>query len=489
MTVRFYSSTSPEKALVGSITSGQTTLQVSNTIGLPGSFPYTLAVDYQGPTEELVEVSSAAGPVLTVIRAIDGTSGASHADNARVRHVSSARDFADSRNHENSSTNIHGLTGGEEIVGTNKVQTLSNKTVVNLQGTLLNPDWTNVPAHAVTQTTTPAAGGTVIVFRMINGTDQHVEWKGNGNLNIRNNATLDGQTTARRMQFTMADGTTERLYITTAGTVVSIPRTGTADSNGGLTVLDPGDSVTRRDIQIRDSTDTTTRFVVFGSGNTNIISTDPASALLNLRSAPAQAAPYFRVHDNASNVQMQVDLNGMTEMRKKAFITNDTAPGAVVETVRGTTLQTADLTQWQNVGGANVAHVRADGSSDFSNLVTASGVVVAATGWSISSQVAVNKAGNLTLNISFTRTGGGIVADGFGNIVDTPVATIAAPFRPAAALNVNSLTYAGTTGLGTGSLRINQATGDVTLVTWSTNGTLNTAEVLQMTLGYPVDFA
>jgi len=489
MTVRYYSSTSPEKALVGSITSGQTTLQVSNTIGLPSSFPYTLAVDYQGPTEELVEVSSAAGPVLTVIRAIDGTSGASHADNARVRHVTSARDFADSRNHENSSTNIHGLTGGEEIVGTQKVQTLSNKTVINLLGTFQNPDWTNIGPHAVTQTTSPAVGGTAIVFRMINGTDQHVEWKGNGNLNIRNNTTIDGQSTARRMQFTMADGVTERLAITCSGTVISSPRTGTGDSNGALTVLDPGDSLTRRVIQVRDAADSVSRFVVFGGGNTAITALNPAQASLDVRSAPAQATSHFRVLDNASALQMQVDINGMTEMRKKSFVTNDTLPGSVVATVRGTTTQTADLNQWQNVGGTTIAHVRADGSADFSNVVTLSGTVVAATGWSISSQAAVNKGGNLTLNISFTRTGATITADAFGNIVDTPVATLAAGFRPAAALNVNSLTYVGTTGLGSGSLRVNQATGDVTLVTWSTNGSINAAEVLQMTFTYPLDFA
>lgn len=488
MTQRFYSSTSPEKALVGSITSGQTTLQVSNTIGLPAQFPYTLAVDYEGPTEELVEVSSAAGPVLTVIRAIDGTSSASHADNARVRHVSSARDFSDSRNHENSSTNIHGLSGGEAIVGTTSVQTLSNKTVINLQGTFLNPDWTNVGPHAVTQTTTPAVGGTAIVFRMLNGTDQHVEWKGNGNLNIRNNATLDTQTTARRIQITMADGTTERLYITTAGTVVSIPRTGTADSNGGLTILDPGDSSTRRTIQVRDAADANSKFVVFGDGHTSITPTDPNQIPLNIRAAAAQAVPYVQVTDSASNLQFSVDQLGMTVAQRKAFITNVGLAADNVATIRGTTAQTGNLTQWQNVGGAAVARVRSDGSADFNNQVTTTGIIAVSAGWTISSQAGVSKAGMFTANLSFTRTGAAIPATSDGNISDTPVATLAAAFRPAAALNVNSLVFVATTGIGDGALRVNATTGDITLVTWSSNATLNAADVLQMTLTYPLDF-
>lgn len=129
MTVRYYSSVAAETTLVGSITNANTSIELQSVTGLPILYPYTLALDYESATEELVEVSAAAGTTLTVTRAIDGTSAAAHNSGARVRHVSSARDFADSRTHENSTTNIHGLGVGEAIVGTTGTQTLLNKTL------------------------------------------------------------------------------------------------------------------------------------------------------------------------------------------------------------------------------------------------------------------------------------------------------------------------------------------------------------------------
>lgn len=492
MTVRFYSSTATEKVLVGSITSGQTTLQVDSTVGLPTSFPYTLALDYQGLTEELVQVESAAGTTLTVTRAIDGTSSSTHASNARVRHVTSARDFADSRNHENSSTNVHGLTGGEEVVGTLKVQTLSNKTVIGLRGTFIDPDWTNVGPHAVTQTTTPAAAGTAIVFRMINGTDQQVEWKADGNLNVRNNVAMDTQSTTRRFQITMSNGTTERLYMTTAGTVVSIPRSGTADSNGGFTVLDPGDSTTRRAIQVRDSGDTISRFVVNGSGNTSIASTDPAQVGLNIKIAPAQVQPFLRVQDNASALQMQVDNGGMVEMRRKAFITNDLLPSGIVETVRGTTAQTADLTQWQNVGGSAVAHVRSDGSSDYTSLVTTTGIITPATGWTVSSQIAVVKGGFATIHIAMSRSGVALgPASGIGNLLgDPPFGTIAAAFRPHSGFGTSHLVFPFSVSLDDthGGASYFANTGDITFDSMMPGSQIQTGGIAWMTMSYPLNF-
>jgi len=172
MTIRYYSSVASEKTLTGTITSGQTTMVVSNTIGLPGLTPYTLAVDYETATEELVEVTNVAGTTLTITRAIDGTSASSHNAGARVRHVSSARDFADSRTHENSDDGVHGLAPGEEIVGTDKVQTLTNKTVVNLQGSLLNPDVNMTGVNVMSIAKSPAGTDTAAIAEVTNGGSQ-----------------------------------------------------------------------------------------------------------------------------------------------------------------------------------------------------------------------------------------------------------------------------------------------------------------------------
>lgn len=131
MVVRFYSSVAPETTLSAGITNSATSITVGSVTGFPSTTPYTLALDYEGAIEELVQVEAAAGTTLTVTRAIDGTSAAAHNAGARVRHVSSARDFADSRSHENTGNGVHGLAPGEVIVGTTSSQTLTNKTLTS----------------------------------------------------------------------------------------------------------------------------------------------------------------------------------------------------------------------------------------------------------------------------------------------------------------------------------------------------------------------
>lgn len=131
MTVRFYSSIAQETTLVGSITGANTTMTVVAVTGFPSSTPYTLAVDYGTATEELVTVTGTSGTLLTITRGSDGTSAQAHNAGAKVRHASSARDFADSRAHENATTDIHGVPPGASLVSTTGTQTLTNKTLTS----------------------------------------------------------------------------------------------------------------------------------------------------------------------------------------------------------------------------------------------------------------------------------------------------------------------------------------------------------------------
>ena len=111
MARRYYSSTAAPTALSSPVSNSAVSLVVAATTGFPGSFPYTLIVDPDTASEEVVEVTAASGTTLTVVRGRDGTSGQSHTAGAVVKHGVSARDFDEPNAHiqEGDGANPHGL--------------------------------------------------------------------------------------------------------------------------------------------------------------------------------------------------------------------------------------------------------------------------------------------------------------------------------------------------------------------------------------------
>lgn len=107
--MRYYSSTATDTSLVDTITSSATTLEVATVAGFPAQFPFTLALDFDAATEELVDVTSASGTTLTVVRGVDGTSAQGHSLGARVKHVISGRDLRETQNHMPAPTGVHGF--------------------------------------------------------------------------------------------------------------------------------------------------------------------------------------------------------------------------------------------------------------------------------------------------------------------------------------------------------------------------------------------
>lgn len=125
--MRYYSSIAQPTTLATNISNSATTISVVATVGYPTSFPFTAALDAEGASEELVDVTAIAGNVWTVARGVDGTSAQAHSAGAAVRHSSSGRDFAEAQAHINATSGVHGVTGA--LVGTTNTQTLSNKTL------------------------------------------------------------------------------------------------------------------------------------------------------------------------------------------------------------------------------------------------------------------------------------------------------------------------------------------------------------------------
>lgn len=160
---RFYSSTAQPTVLTANVGPAATLIQVAAVTGFPPTTPYILALDYNTPSEEIVLVTIAAGTSLTVTRGYDGTSATSHNVSAGVRHTWTAADGNDSRAHEGSSQQVHGLVVTSSVVGTVDVQTLTNKTLTApiINGATLSAG-TNLASPNITGTVTGAASYTGI---------------------------------------------------------------------------------------------------------------------------------------------------------------------------------------------------------------------------------------------------------------------------------------------------------------------------------------
>lgn len=158
MTVRYYSSIAQPTTLANNVTGATTIIDVAATVGFPVSTPYTLALDYGTALEELVEVTNAAGTTLTVTRGVGGTSAQPHSVGSPVRHVSYSQDFADSRNHENSTVMVHGV---DVVVGETEAQTLTNKTLT--APTINNGTWNNADINVARIDPSSVSSGSLLV--------------------------------------------------------------------------------------------------------------------------------------------------------------------------------------------------------------------------------------------------------------------------------------------------------------------------------------
>lgn len=222
MTDRYYSSVATPTTLSSGINNSTTTIVVGSVTGFPTLYPYTLALDFDTALTELVDVTNAAGTTLTVVRAVDGTSATSHSAGAAVRHVASARDYADSRAHENSDSE-HGVSGF--IVGTGNSQTLTNKT---LTSPVING------ATITGGTITGATLTTPAITDFTNAQHNHSNAAGGGGLReivVDNNAIGDVPVRVNAITGTTAD--LLKLQINSAD-VVTVGADGDIDSPGDL---------------------------------------------------------------------------------------------------------------------------------------------------------------------------------------------------------------------------------------------------------------
>lgn len=372
---RYYSSIAQQTTLTGGVTPSGTSIAVASTSGFPGSLPYTLALDYGSNNEELVEVTAVASLTLTVTRAIDGTSGSAHSTGAFVRHVSSARDFTDSRTHEAASTNVHGLTGGAAVVGTTQTQTLTNKTLTRAVGSLQNITMFNTGASGITQiigdSANPGASRLEIKDNE-SALNTMVFVRSNGNLALVRNASDTDN--VYRIRLTESDQTTDRFYVLAGGTANISPTAAT--TNVALDIVAPDLVTTKRAIRVAASGGGSERFTVFNDGRVDIVGSTANVSQLDVVAAPAQSVDIFRVQDSAATTLTSVQSNGKLLANRGAVVAQPgTLSGAVMQVGGSNVGYTGNLEQW--VGPANTIVAKIDETGIFTStggLVVSGGI-------------------------------------------------------------------------------------------------------------------
>lgn len=309
MVVRYYSSVAPPTTLSAGITAGSSSIQVGSTSGFPALTPYTLSLSYDTIGEELVQVNAVGGTTLTVDRGVDGTSATSHNAGVEVRHVSSARDFADSRTHENSDMGIHGLDPGDVLVGEDKAQTLANKTLDMAEGTLNRIDIFNGPGWTTTVNGETASPG--ILFQIKPDPSENAVFDfGSTGISRWRNVVAHDTTNQYKFRITKSDGTTDVTYMTSLGQIRSVM----GDGVDAWSVQGSPDNVRRRAFTTIDLNGSTVRNALYTDGTAFFASKSPAQITAEIRGASGQSTSILKVTNNVGTSFLEVDGGGNTNV-------------------------------------------------------------------------------------------------------------------------------------------------------------------------------
>jgi len=160
MPTRKYSSRSQQTTLTAGNNSSVTSATVVSGSALLGGITisageiFTVVIDPDTALEEIVDVTAVSTNTLTMVRAIDGSTGQAHSAGAVVRHMAIGRDYREANAHVENTTTAHGLTIANvlETTDTNMITTamLQSNAVTTAKITDLNVTTGKLADGAVT---------------------------------------------------------------------------------------------------------------------------------------------------------------------------------------------------------------------------------------------------------------------------------------------------------------------------------------------------
>lgn len=419
--LRYFSSIAQPTTLTSNINAGVTSIAVGSVTGFPTSYPYTLAVDWGAGTEELVDVTSAAGTTLTVVRGVDGTSAQSHGTGAAVRHVVSGRDFSDYQNHQAATSAVHGVTG--TLVGTSDTQTLSNKT-------LSAPTISGGGSITGTFTGSPTFSGSVTL-------------SGGGSIS----GTWGGSPTFTAFHLHQNSVQVQR----SNPTDLAYSATVTGDGQGRFNI-DSAGTMTWGD-------GTATRDTTLYRSAASVLATDDTFRII--RPASTDSSLALRVTGDTQSRFLQLASGQMSW-----------GPG-------GAASQDANL--YRSAAGT----LKTDTSFETGaymfpgQSIALAGTPTAASGWTLTQAAGFKSGGVTTFYVILGRTGADITANSAGNVTDQDLVTVPGDWRPPAALVGTAFMPAAFAATLTGGTCGLNSSGVVRLFDMHANSTIATGEALR----------